>query len=308
MSVLKQPLATPSRFRGIYRYLLNTKQQQEKKEVFGKMVSPDELVKDKPSERPMFEYSLTEAIKCGLLVEIITEEITEIAINSNLPENVRNKKTGDLKLPNTLSDLFFASNNEDEYDFGLVCAWFLAQYIYDPPNTWEKVEQAVHQQKVDQTLGLKMTNNTLYGQMDDWMCYLGLAWGHGLDKKRILVPDPTVYLKRNLKSLFNETGEKVYLREFISRLAKKCPLFETGHFRDTIEANIGQRETNYLSTSTAFALFRLQDEGYIQLIRESDGDLMLLPKAQNKIDDSSRVSHIIFNGLNKLLIPLSSRT
>ncbi|WP_107668675.1 protein DpdG [Cyanothece sp. BG0011] len=294
MSVLKQPLATPSRFQGIYRYLLNTKQQKEKKEVFGKMVSPDELVKNKPSERPMFEYSLIEAIKCQLL----KEQNNEISINSDLSEKVRNKKTVELELPNTLTALFFGSNNEYDEDFGRVCAWFLAQNIYDPPNTWEKVEQAVHDQKVDQTLGLKMTNSTLYGQMDDWMCYLGLAWGHGLDKKRILVPDPTVYIKRNLNNLFNEIEEKVSLREFISRLAKKCPLFETGHFRDKIEANIGKRETNYLSTSTAFALFRLQDQGYIQLIRESDGDLMLLPKAQNKIDDSSRVSHVIFQGFN----------
>lgn len=293
MSVLKNPLATPSRLRGIYRYLLKTKEQKNKKEVLGKMVSPDELVKDKPSERPMFEHSLNEAIKCGLLVEQTSDNITEIAINPNLTEEAKNPNTGDLELPNTLANLFFASDNEDEYDFGLVCSWFLSQDIYNPPNTWEKVEQAIPQQKVDQTLGLKMTNDTLYGQMDDWMCYLGLAWGHGLNKKRILVPDPTVYLKRNLKYLFNQKAEKLSLKEFISRLAKKCPLFETGHFRETIEANIGRRKPNYLSTSTAFALFRLQYEGYIQLLRESDADLMLLPKVNEEIDNDSRISHIL---------------
>lgn len=296
MSVLKQPLATPSRFRGIYRYLLNTKEQKETKEVLGKMVSPDELVKDKPSERPMFKASLNEALKCGLLVENKTEDISEIAINPSLPEKAKNKKTGDVELPNTLSHLFFNSDNEDEYDFGLVCAWFLAQDIYDPPNTWDKVQVAVHSQKVDQTLGLKLHGDPLYGQMDDWMYFMGFSWGHALDKKRVLVPDPTVYLKRNLNALFNEVGEKVSIRDFISRLAKKCPLFETGHFREIIEANIGKRQPNYLSTSTAFALFRLQDKGYIQLIRESDGDLMLLPKAEGKVDDDSRVSHIIFKG------------
>jgi hypothetical protein len=51
-----------------------------------------------------------------------------------------------------------------------------------------------------------------------------------------------------------------------------------------------------LSTSTAFALFRLREEGYIDLERESDADLMILPKANNQVDDNGRKSHIIYSG------------
>ncbi len=80
------------------------------------------------------------------------------------------------------------------------------------------------------------------------------------------------------------------IREFISRLAQKCPLFETGRFRETIEARIGRRQPNYLSTGTALALFRLQDDGYIQLKRKSDADLMILPQ----VNSEERVSHIIY--------------
>ncbi|MGK7944787.1 MAG: protein DpdG [Microcystaceae cyanobacterium] len=287
MSVLKTSLAIPSRIQGIYRYLLQAKNQRENLEILAKRLSPDELVKGKPSPRPMFEASLREGLKCKLFLKEDLEDKEIIILDSNLAKQSQ-------ELPNILVKLLFASENEDEEDFGLVCAWFLAQDIYDPPNTWKKAQEAVYSQKVDQRLELKMTSDRLYVQMDDWMCFLGFAWGHGLDKKRVLIPDPTVYLKRNLKTLFNEIGEKVLIREFISRLANLCPLFETGHFRERIEANIGKRQPNYLSTSTAFALFRLQDEEYIQLIRESDGDLMLLPKAQGKVDDDSRVSHIIF--------------
>ncbi|KJH72501.1 protein DpdG [Aliterella atlantica] len=294
MSVLKEPFAIPSRFRGIYRYLLHAKGQREKREVLAKIISPDELVKDKPSPRPMFDASLRECFKCGLLIKEENEDYTEIVINPNLSAEARNPKTGDELLPNTLADLFFASDNEDEYDFGLVCAWYLSQNVYDPPRTWEAVEQKVAEQKVGELL--KMTNNTLYGQMDDWMGYMGLLWGHALERKRILVPDPTIYLKRNLRYLFQKSDEKVLAREFIDRLAKKCPIFETGHFRETIEANIGRRQPNYLSNSTAFALLRLQNEGYIELKRESDADLMILPKANNQIDDSSRISHITYKG------------
>ena len=297
MSVLKEPLATPSRVRGIFRYLLQTKGQSQKREVLERILSPDELVKNAPSPRPMLRKTINEILekenKPGLLIE--DKDKDEIAISPSLPEDARNPELGDRLLPNTLAYLFFASDNSDEEDFGLVCAWYLAQDIYDAPGTWEAVEQQVSKQGVGELL--KMSNSTLYGQMDDWMCYMGLVWGQALDGKRVTVPDPTIYLKRNLKDLFNgQVGTELPIREFIDRLAKRCPLFETGKFRETIEANIGRRQPNYLSTSTAFALFRLQDEGYIQLKRKSDADLMILPKANNEVDDNGRISHIIWQG------------
>jgi len=293
MSVLKTTLANPSRLQGIFRYLLHAKGQREKREILERILSPDKLVADKSSPRPMFRAALNESLKCGLLVE--EEEGVYIALNPNLSEDSRNPKFGTQLLPNTLANLFFASNNEDEKDFGLICAWYLAQDIYNSPGTWEDVEQQINQQKVGELL--KMSSNTIYGQMDYWMCYLGLAWGHALAGKRVIVPDPTVYIKRNLQHLFQrQVGKEILLREFINRLANYSPLFETGNFRETIEVNIGRRQPNYLSTSTAFALFRLQEEGYIQLERKSDADLMILPKVNNQVDDKGRISHITYCG------------
>lgn len=287
MSILKEPLATPSRVRGVVRYLLQTKEKQEKRETLERMISPDELVKDVPSPRPMLRKTINELIKVGLLVG--DEE--KIAINPNLLEDVRNPQFGDKLLPNTLAYLFFASNNPDEEDFGLVCAWYLAQDIYKAPGTWEEVEQQVSKQGVGNLL--KMSNNTLYGQMDDWMCYMGLVWGHALGK-RVIVPDPTVYIQRNLKDLFQgQVRGKLQIREFIDRLAEKCPLFETGKFREQVEEKIGFRLPNHLSTSTAFALFRLQDDGCIKLIKESDADLFILPSG----DKEAGFSHIIWTGV-----------
>jgi hypothetical protein len=290
MSVLKTSLANPSRMQGIFRYLLYAKDQREKKDVLEQVLSPDKLVEDKSSPRPMFRAALGESLKCRLLIE----EDAYIFINPNLPEEARSIESGTQLLPNTLTNLFFASDNEDEQDFGYDCAWYLAQDIYDTPGTWEDVQQKVYQQKVGEFL--KLSSDRLFDQLGDWMCYLGLAWSHSLGGK-ILVPDPTVYVRHNLKLLFNQQAdEKILLNEFINRLAIKCPLFETGKFREAVEANIGLRQTNYLSTSTAFALFRLQDEGCIKLIRESDADLMLLPKANDRIEDDGRISHIIYCG------------
>ncbi len=293
MSVLKTALANPSRMQGIFRYLLQAKGQREKKEILERILSPDKLVEDKSSPRPMFRASLNESIKCGLLVE--EEEGVYITLNPNLSEDSRNPKFGTQLLPTTLANLFFASDNDDEYDFALDCAWYLSQDIYDAPGTWEAVEQRVNQQQVGNLL--KLSSDRLFDQLGDWMCYLGLAWRHALGGKGVTVPDSTVYIKRNLRHLFQrQVGTEILLREFINRLANNCPLFETGQFRETIEDNIGHRQPNYLSTSTAFALFRLQEEGYIQLKRKSDADLMILPKANHQVDDDGRISHIIYRG------------
>lgn len=292
MSVLKTSLANPSRMQGIFRYLLHAKGQREKREILERILSPDKLVEDKSPPRPMFRAALNESLKCGLLVK--EEEGIYIAINPNLPQNAREPETGTQLLPNTLADLFFTSNNEAEYHFSLNCAWYLAQNIYEAPGTEKEVEDKVYQQKVGELL--RLSSERLFNQLDDWMCYLGLAWHHSLYEKKVTIPDPTVYIRRNLKRLFQEMDKKILASEFIERLARKCPLFETGYFRETIEAYIGRRQPNYLSTSTAFALFRLQDEGYIQLKRESDAGLMLLPKSNNQVDDDGRISHIIYCG------------
>jgi hypothetical protein len=316
MSVLKAEKASPSRVRGIYRYLLAAKNQKQKRDILEQILSPNQLVerllkeediaKGKKAPHVMFNEVLNECIKCGLLIELDGE----ISINSNLPELARSIELGDKLLPDTLATLFFASDNSDEEDFGNVCAWFLAQDIYDFLGTWEVVEAMVTRQGVTTSIDLKMTSNPFFRKMDDWMCYMGLAWGHSLGKKkskkernndseaikRVIVPDPTCYIKNNLQHLFHEREKKILIHEFIARLAKKCPLFETGKFREKIEKAIACRQKNYLSTSTAFALFRLQEEGFIKLIRESDADLILLPKANEQVDDDGRVSHIIWQG------------
>jgi hypothetical protein len=291
MSVLKTGRATHSRIRGIFRYLLQAPKQRENRDKLTQLLSPNKLWEDKKEKYPMFNDSLRESIKCGLLIK----DNDDIAINPDLLEEARNPKMGDKLLPDTLVKLFFASDNEDEEDFGRLIAWYLAQDIYDAPGTWKEVELSVAEQKVAESLDLRISSGTLFGQVEDWMCYLGFAWGHALElNRKIVVAEPTAYLRRNLKDLFQgEAKAKISIGEFIERLAKKCPLFETGKFREQVEEKIGFRLPNHLSTSTAFALFRLQDDGYIQLIRESDADLFILPS----IDKEERISHIIWTGV-----------
>lgn len=293
MSVLKTALATPSRMRGIFRYLLEAPKQRENKEKLTRLLSPHELSegRNKSAEHPMFDAALRESIKCRLLIA----DNDDIAINFELPEASRHPKMGDKLLPDTLVQLLFASDNEDEEDLGRLIAWYLAQDIYDAPGTWQEVEQRVAEQGVAESLDLKISSNSLFGQVEDWMCYLGFAWGHALDSnKKLVVAEPTAYLRRNLKGLFaGEAKAKLSIRDFLDRVAKKCPLFETGKFREQVEEKIGFRLPNHLSTSTAFALFRLQDDGCIKLVKESDADLFIFPGVGNE----EGFSHIILMGV-----------
>ncbi len=282
MSVLKTALATPSRMRGIFRYLLEAPKQRENKEKLTRLLSPHELSegRNKSAEHPMFDAALRESIKCRLLIA----DNDDIAINFELPEASRHPHTGDKLFPDTLVQLLFASDNEDEEDLGRLIAWYLAQDIYDAPRTCKEVEQLVVEQGVDRSLDLKASSNALLGQAEDWMCYLGFAWGHALDSnKKLVVAEPTAYLRRNLKALFAGEGKaKLSIRDFLDRLAKKCPLFETGKFREQVEEKNGFRLPNHLSTSTAFALFRLQDDGCIKLVKESDADLFIFTGVGNE--------------------------
>ncbi|MEG4274024.1 MULTISPECIES: protein DpdG [unclassified Microcoleus] len=295
MSVLKTALATPSRMRGIFRYLLQAPKQRENKEKLTRLLSPDQLSegRNKSAEHPMFDAALRESIKCGLLIA----DNEDIAINFELPEASRHLQTGDKLLPDTLIELLFAADNKDEEDLGRLIAWYLAQDIYEAPDTWEKVEKLVAEQGVAESLDLKISSNTLSGQVEDWMCYLGFAWSHASDSnKKLVVAEPTAYLRRNLKDLFQgEAKAKLSIRDFIDRLAKKCPLFETGKFREQVEEKIGGRLPNHLSTSTAFALFRLHDDGCIQLVKESDADLFIFPSG----DKEAGFSHIIWTGIEQ---------
>ncbi len=122
MSVLKTSLANPSRMQGIFRYLLHAKGQRERREVLEQVLSPDKLVENKTSPRPMFRAALSESLKCCLLIE----EDAYICINPNLPKEARSIESGNQLLPSTLTNLFFTSDNEDEEDFGYDCAWYLA--------------------------------------------------------------------------------------------------------------------------------------------------------------------------------------
>lgn len=281
MSILNVPEVTPSRVKGIVRYLLQARGRREKRETLETVLSPTALVskgEDKAVSRSMVKLTIRECIKMGLLEE--DDEKTEITINSKL--NFKQE------LSSVLSQLLLsAPEYAENRDFSKVLAWYLNQDFADAPGNWSDAEHCLRKQ-LGQVLGL---NDARFGQFEDWSCYLGFCWRNVLDGKQVLVPDPTVYLRQNLKNIFeNQTNQQIPLGEVIERLGKYCPVFETGEFREEIEQQIELRESNYLSSVTSIALRRLEDEGIVKLERLSDTSIWVL----NDGSRDPRVSHITY--------------
>lgn len=286
MSILYDPYVTPSRVKGTIRYLLQTRGKREKREILEAVLSPTALISkedDKTLSRKMVKATIRECIKMGLLEE--NEDKTEIIVNPKL------ELKDDSSLPLILSKLLLnESEYTENYDFAKVLAWYLAQSFFDAPGNWQETEQRLQEQVGDELLGL---NDARYGQFEDWSCYLGFSWRNALVGKQVLVPDPTVYLRQNLKNLFeNQLDQQIPLGKFINQLRKFCPVFETGEFREEIEQQIDLREPNHLSSVTSIALRRLEEEGLLKLERLSDTSMLVLRDGSG----DSRISHITWLG------------
>lgn len=286
MSILKDPYVAPSRVKGIVRYLLATKGQRDKRDTLEALLSPDALInkgEDRRSSRNMVQSNIRECIKMGLLEE--SEDGSVLSINPILNLN-------EASLPSVLVQLLLNTPDYTEnYDFARVLAWYLAQDFFEAPGNWPQAEQHLRTQVGADLLGL---NDTRFGQFEDWGCFLGFNWRNSLAGNPVLVPDPTDYLRQSLDDLFEGVAnQQIPLGEFINRLGRHCPVFETGTFREELDDQLGGRESNYLSSVTCIALRRLEEEECIKLEKLSDTTVWVF---QDGVD--SRISHITW--LSKL--------
>jgi len=219
----------------------------------------------------MIRNTINEAIAMGLLVE----DGNSVGISPDLDERAKHPRTGDALLPSTIASLMFAVDREGNHNLADAVAWYLAQNPYLAPGGWSETELLLQDQGA--ATFLEMTNDARYSQFKDWSCFLGFAWRHELAGREVLTPDPTAYLRQELDALFGE-DRTLPIGDLLSRLASRCPLFETGVFRERVESVIGRRPSpQHLSSTTALALLRLQDEKRLELTKLSDAAVFVFP-------------------------------
>lgn len=147
-------------------------------------------------------------------------------------------------------------------------AWCLAQDIYTLPSTYEEVDRLVMAQV--QPGRFIFLNNTRWPGFRPWARFFGFAIGEDSS----FFCDPTVAVRSELKEVIQK-NELVPAAEFVSRLAARLPVLDSGTYRHQVE-QILKPETwkalpsGQLSTALSFALQRLQKQGAIGLVTLAD--------------------------------------
>lgn len=278
MSLFRNPSVSPSRLRGVYRFLLRAPEQREERERLGRIFMPEPMLGDRG--RATFDKTILEGCEMGLFEEV-TETVgadgrgemeeqqhTYVALHPDLPEKARDTERGEAVLADVVCKLILEQEERND-EFAHAVAWLLAQDPLEATGDWDSVRRAINRSGCRGVTGL--TNDTPYRQVKYWMMFFGLAWEDGLGDQ--IVPDPTELLRRNLKLLFQEPEESRPLPSVLRRLAEHFPVFEGGRYRNRIEELSGQRESQHLSTATAQAFLRLENEGAIALESPSDDRL-----------------------------------
>ncbi|TCP53876.1 hypothetical protein EV586_105222 [Tumebacillus sp. BK434] len=299
MSLLTQIYASPSRITAAYRLLLHTPGQRLPRSVMEQLLSPKSLAAYSPKEKvrteeeeepaEMVKHVLNELETLG----VAQTEGDDMVLSPTLEVDLRNPQTGDQLFPLALTDLIFSNENDKNHDIAMLFAWYLTKDVLDAPSNWDECEaELLKQLKNDRLL---LTNNARYGQFEDWICYCGLAWTYGFELNRTarLMPDPTRHIEYCLPRIFQEQNT-LPIQEFMNRLAELSPVFEGGSFRKRLERDyeVGVLLDKRLSSVTSFTLHRLQDEGVLEFMHESDAPAMLVA------DDNGyrSITHITWHG------------
>jgi hypothetical protein len=288
--VLTELYASPSRIRGVYRYLLlEAKERGIERSRLERLMMPSSLQDpDADVSREMVSRVIHEGIQMGLFLQ----EENHILLHPELPEKARDPKSGDRILPLTLAHCFFDESNTQNHDLALAIAWYLCNDAYSAPKNWDHITgESLTQARF---WGL---NDIRFGQLRDWAVYLGFAWsyGHSLDGRtttRILTPDPTHFLQLILSETITlQKGEVYPFGDILRRLLQYAPVLEGGFFRNQVEQRDVDRAENHLSSTSSLGWFRLADEGVIDLQYQSDATevFILLDGKQEK-----QYSHIMW--------------
>lgn len=148
-------------------------------------------------------------------------------------------------------------------------SWWLAQDIYAVPTAPESIESLATAQVKPGYFIFMNKSNRLPG-FRAWAKFLGFAVGD--DSSTFC--DVTTAVRSELAEVIR-IGETIPAAEFVSRLAARLPVLDTGSYRLEIEEAL-RPETwsappdGYMSTALSFALRRLQKQGIINLVTLAD--------------------------------------
>jgi hypothetical protein len=288
MSVIARMEAIPSRVRLLVSVLAD-RPSGETEERLRAFCSPETLHRAVQDPIAIFRVTLAAAKDLGL-IETVDDKL-------RVREGVLTRKG------NVSADVFAAIERAmlppeaepdlGQADFARAMAWFLMQSPRRPLQQGINYKIEIQKQMaLPEDMVFDLNNRDRFNSFHYWCRFLGYG---EVVAGRALVADPTSALRRHLPWTMEGDREAPIL-SLLGRLAKQTPVFEGGRVRREVEGDARpeyQREPQRLSSSTSFALHRLEQEGVLKLAARSDAQAMILDLGA---DAPRRVSHIEFAG------------
>lgn len=169
-------------------------------------------------------------------------------------------------------------------------AWCLCQDIYTIPTSWNEINDLFAYQVVPGRAIIQ--NDTRWAGLKDWARFLGFA----VESSTGIFFDPTTAVRSELGN-FMKCGESIPADEFVTQLASRLPVLDTGLYRVEVEQALRPEAwsvmpNGYLSTALSFAMRRLQKQNLLDLRNLSDASskLTLTRKGGGAWDSFTHVS------------------
>jgi hypothetical protein len=289
MSLFTQPFAVPSRIKGAVQLVAGERGHRIKREAAEALLSPSSLKGEEGNNEKleMVRRTIDECIRLRLFIV----EHETLKLNPDLPAELKQVETVPTFLPQVILDLLNTGTENDDMIAPL--AWFLAQEVTNPPANWTEFGKLLQNQGV---LDLFKFNDTRYANFWYWSRYLGfttvLASNASGSMEEYLLPDPTDALRRLLRRVFTQGGNRMTASECLQRLSATCQVFEFGRMRETMDEHAPKRAPKHLSPATSLALLRLEEEGVIEINLLSDADALILVDGP----DRRQASELVWRG------------
>lgn len=293
MSILSNYTASPTRVLGLYRHLLHLPQHRQEEEELRRSFMPPATT-DESAGAP--RKILTETISAGKSLGLWSKESNELQLQAE-PADVRSDDSSELdtseeeatslRLWKTVVGALWTESDND--DLGYAAAWFLAQDPAEGGWTQNRVSEHIKDTEWSNRTGISESGK--YTCFRDWMTYLGFGWHVPGASGRELLPDPTAHIRRRLADVFDDPGKEMMFPAFCEYLADLSPVLDGGRFRQAVEADQPPRPENHVSSSTALALQRLEDEGVIELVSKADAPSHLVLETEGA---QRQITHVVW--------------
>jgi hypothetical protein len=173
------------------------------------------------------------------------------------------------------------ASDEGPRELTKALAWFLCQPVSDPIEAYEggpaRATTAVsrlNSQFDDKNRQLILKSSNRWTPFLRWARYLGFIAPTPRSSGGYM-PDPTRAVRDGLPLVAAQVGSASSITDFVSGLAKVLPVLDGGSYRTAVEGAMAAPPLSVggdgmYSQSLSYALRRLEEEGSLALLQESD--------------------------------------